>query len=175
MGYTHYWTFREPKRGETAKIEKAYQKAIKECAKIARTYYLANGGLSGFSAHTEPGKYGGLKINGKGDDMHEDFIMREHFKQNFERDTFMKGWDFCKTARKPYDIVVTACLIVLEYRLPNNFRVDSDGCTSDWQEGLELAQRILKNKKLTIPKNVRKLPVYATSSEASKRLKLVKG
>lgn len=163
MGYTHYWSFTAPKRGETAKIEKAYQKAIKECATIARTYYKANGGLSGFSAHTEPGKYGGLKINGKGDDMHEDFIMREHFKQNLEPD----NWHFCKTARKPYDIVVVACLIVLEYRLPGNFRADSDGYTDDWQDGLELAQRVLKNKKLTIPKTIR---VYQ-----GPKLKLVKG
>lgn len=164
MGYTHYWSFTAPKRGETAKIEKAYQKAIKECAKIARTYYLANGGLSGFSAHTEPGQYGGLKINGKGDEMHEDFTMREYFKQNLEPD----NWHFCKTARKPYDIVVVACLIVLEHRLPNNFRVDSDGYTQEWQDGLELAQRILKNKKLTIPKNIR---VY----QYPVNLKLVKG
>lgn len=166
MGYTHYWDFTPPKRGETAKIEKAYQKAIKECATIARTYYKANGGLSGFSAHTEPGKYGGLKINGKGDDMHEDFIMREHFKQNLEHHLH-PGFSFCKTARKPYDIVVVACLIVLANRLPKNIRVDSDGYSDDWQDGLELAQRVLKNKKLTIPKTIR---VYQ-----GPKLKLVKG
>ena len=166
MGYTHYWSFTAPKRGETAKIEKAYQKAIRECATIARTYYLANGGLSGFSAHTEVGKYGGLKVNGKGDLSHEDFTMREYFKQNLEPDSFGNTGNFCKTARKPYDIVVTACLIVLTNRLPNNFSVDSDGYTDDWQAGLELAQRILKNKKLTIPKNIR---VYEP------KLKLVKG
>lgn len=151
MGYTHYWTFTAPKRGEAVKIEKIYQKAIKECATIARTYYKANGGLSGFSAHTEPGKYGGLKINGKGDDMHEDFIMREHFKQNLEPD----NWHFCKTARKPYDVVVVACLIVLAHRLPKHFRVDSDGYTDDWAEGLKLARRVLKSKSLGIPYTIR--------------------
>lgn len=158
MGYTHYWNFIPPKRGETAKVEKAYQKAIKECAKIARTYYLANGGISGYSAHTEPGSYGGLKVNGKGDDMHEDFIMREYFKENFEDHTnplVNTGFHFCKTAQKPYDIVVVACLIVIANRLPNNISVDSDGNTDDWQDGLKLAQRILKNKKLAIPKTIR--------------------
>jgi hypothetical protein len=151
MGYTHYWSFTAPKRGETAKIEKAYQKAIKECATIARTYYLANGGLSGFSAHTEPGKYGGLKINGKGDLSHEDFTMREYFKENLKPDSF----NFCKTARKPYDVVVVACLIVLANRLPNNFSASSDGYTDEWQAGLELARRVLKDKTLSIPKTVR--------------------
>ena len=169
MGYTHYWSFTAPKRGETTKIEKAYQKALKECATIARTFYLANGGLSGFSAHTEPGKYGGLKVNGKGDLMHEDFTMREHFKQNLEP----SNWMFCKTARKPYDEVVVACLIVLANRLPNNIRVDSDGYTDDWQAGLELAQRILKDKKLKIPKTIREY--QGATSKQLPRFKLVNG
>lgn len=150
MGYTHYWSFTAPKRGETAKIEKAYQKAIKDCAKIARAYYTVNGGLSGYTAHTQLGSYGGLLINGKGDDAHEPFSMREYFKQNLED----SGGDFCKTARKPYDIVVTACLIVLANALPKNFRVDSDGNKGDFVAGLDLARRVLK-KRLEIPSNLR--------------------
>lgn len=176
MGYTHYWQFTKPKRGETAKIERAYKKALKECATIARTYYLANGGLSGFSAHTEPGKYGGLKINGKGDETHEDFIMREHFKQNFEHYTnplIRSGGDFCKTARKPYDVVVVACLIVLTNRLPNNFRADSDGYKHEWVEGLELARRILKDKTLSIPKTIREY--QGPRAKQLPRFKLVNG
>jgi hypothetical protein len=150
MGYTHYWTFTAPKRGETAKVEKVYQAAIKECAKIARAYYQANGGLSGYTAHSPIGEYGGLLINGKGDDAHEDFSIRAFFKENLHPD----NWHFCKTARKPYDTVVVACLIVLTNRLPNNFKVSSDGFAHDWQEGLELAQRVLKRKILTIPKTI---------------------
>lgn len=150
MGYTHYWSFTAPKRGETAKIEKAYQAAIKDCARIARAYYTVNGGLSGYTAHTPVGKYGGLKINGKGDDAHEEFSMREYFKENLEPDKF----NFCKTARKPYDVVVTACLIVLANALPKNFRVDSDGNKGDFVAGLDLARRVTK-KTLEIPSNLR--------------------
>jgi len=150
MGYTHYWSFTAPKRGETAKIEKAYQKAIKDCAKIARAYYTVNGGLSGYTAQTPLGSYGGLLINGKGDDAHEPFSMREYFKQNLEDN----GGDFCKTARKPYDVVVTACLIVLANALPKNFRVDSDGNKGDFVAGLDLTRRVLK-KRLEIPSNLR--------------------
>lgn len=151
MGYTHYWTFKKPKRGDAAKTEELYQKAVKECAKIIRTYYEANGGLSGYTAHTPTGKYGGILVNGKGDDAHEDFVLREHFKQNFEN---TDGFDFCKTARKPYDVVVTACLIVLKHRLGDYIDVSSDGFHRDWLAGLELAKCVLKLKTLRIPDTI---------------------
>lgn len=112
MGYTHYWGFRTPAKGKAEETEKAYQKAIKECQKIAQSYHLAQPKgsctrLSGYTAYSKT--YGGLHINGARDMAHEDFCMREHFNQNKS--------GFCKTARKPYDIVVTACLIVLKTAL----------------------------------------------------------
>lgn len=151
MGYTHYWRFTAPAHGEKQKVEKAYQAAIKECAKIVRTYYAVNGGLSGYTAHTPIGQYGGLKVNGKGNLMHEDFTMRDTFIENLEPD----NWHFCKTARKPYDIVVVACLIVLSHRLPKHFRADSDGTKGDWVDGLKLAQKVLRKNKLSIPEHLR--------------------
>jgi hypothetical protein len=150
MGYTHYWEFRIPKRTESRKTENLYQKAVLECSKIVKTYYAVNGGLSGFTAHTPLGAYGGLKVNGKGEDGHEDFTLREYFKQNLEGDTF----NFCKTAQKPYDVVVVACLIVLKARLGKHFEVSSDGYSDDWEEGLKLAQRVLKLKSLRIPESI---------------------
>lgn len=151
MGYTHYWTFKQPKRGDAAKTEKLYQRAIKDCAKIIKTYYDANGGLSGYTAHTPIGTYGGILVNGKGDDAHEDFALREHFKQNFD------AFNFCKTARKPYDVVVTACLIVLKHRLGDRIQVDSDGYQHNWVDGLELAKRVLKLKTLVLPSTLCRL------------------
>lgn len=151
MGYTHYWEFKKPAKGEADKTEKTYQSAIKQCARIVKAYYAVNGGLSGFTAHTPIAKYGGLQVNGKGDDAHEPFSMREYFKQNLEDN----GGDFCKTARKPYDIVVVACLIVLKHRLKDLIVVSSDGYTDDWEEGLRLAKNVLKLKNLSIPKTIR--------------------
>lgn len=166
MGYTHYWEFKKPKKGTADKTEKTYQTAIKECAKIVKAYYAVNGGLSGFTAHTPIGKYGGLQVNGKGDDAHEEFSLREHYRQNFECDDCR--FPFCKTAQKPYDIVVVACLIVLKHRLKDLIEVESDGYTDDWEEGLRLAKNILKLKSLIIPKTIR-------VSEKVVQLKLVKG
>src|SRR3990167_2604819 len=35
--------------------------------------------------------------------------------------------EFCKTAFRPYDLVVTACLVILKYCLPGEILVQSDG------------------------------------------------
>lgn len=148
MGYTHYWTMTKAKRGQSAQLEKDYQLALLDCAKIVKAYYKENGGLSGYTAHTALGAYGGIELNGKGDDAHEPFILREHYVENF------RGFSCCKTARKPYDIVVTACLIALKYHLGDNIDVSSDGNCCDWVEGLELAKRVLKRKTLEIPSTI---------------------
>lgn len=143
MGYTHYWTFKKDKTKTAKEVEELYQKAIKECQMIAVKYNEecedSDARLSGYTAHSKVGSYGGLKINGKEENAHEDFCFREHFSEN-------ESFDFCKTARKPYDIVVTACLAVLKYRLGDSISVSSDGCVSDWNAGIELARRIIKRK-----------------------------
>jgi hypothetical protein len=147
MGYTHYFTFKKAPKGKASQIETNYQKALIDCQRIILAYSNVNGGLSGFSAHTKLGQYGGLNVNGSKEDGHETFVLREHFSQN-------ESFNFCKTARKPYDTVVTACLIVLSYRLGACIDVSSDGDATDWTEGLRLAQKVLKLKRLQIPSGV---------------------
>jgi hypothetical protein len=146
MGYTHYWKFSKAPKGDAAKVEKAYKAALVECSRVIHAYqaFCAENGLdaerlSGYSAHAKPGAYGGLNVNGKGDLSHENLTMREHFSEN-------DGFGFCKTARKPYDVVVTACLAVLAYRLPGLIAVSSDGRAKDWETGVKLARTVLKRK-----------------------------
>lgn len=141
MGYTHYWGI-NPTHGKAEKQEKLYQKAIKDCNKVIKAYYKIHKGtdssLSGFSAHAN-GKYGGLQVNGKGDNAHEEFSLREHFKQN-------EG-DFCKTRQKPYDLVVVACLGIMKFHLGDAFNVDSDGRYADLVDGIEFANKVLRRTK----------------------------
>lgn len=151
MGYTHYWRI-NPIKGKAEKQEKAYQNAIKKCQKIVSEYNKAvksidpkdERRLSGYSAHTKVGQYGGLNFNGVGNLSHEDFSFREHFRENSD-------FDFCKTARKPYDVVVTACLIVMKHYLKDGINVSSDGDASEWNDGLELAKKVTKLKTLKNP------------------------
>lgn len=50
-------------------------------------------------------------------------------------------WEACKTRGKPYDVAVTASLILFAHHFPDSCRVSSDGNMHDWQPGLELAER----------------------------------
>jgi hypothetical protein len=143
IGYTHYWTFKQPSKvkGNAAKAETKYLQAIGECQRVVKAFYKENGGISGFSAHTKLGQYGGLEFNGKQELSHEPFVLREHFRQNFEG--HFDGFNFCKTAQKPYDTLVVACLAILKYRLGDLVEVSSDGRASDWDEGVLYAQTVL--------------------------------
>jgi len=147
MGYTHYWAFKAPKKakGNADKAEKLYLKAITDCTKVIKSYYKEHKGtdlsLAGFSAHCKNGKYGGLDVNGKGDLGHENLYLLEHFRQAVD-----EGFQFCKTAEKPYDIVVVACLAILKYRLKDLIDVSSDGDATGWNNGVELARQVLKLK-----------------------------
>jgi hypothetical protein len=138
MGYTHYFSFSKPKGTKAADLEKRYQRAILQCARVAlfwNAYCEHNGDdasrLSGYSAHCNPGKYGGIQINGKGDNSHEPFQLREHFKENDSHAV--------KTARKPYDSVIVACLAILKNELGDAIQISSDGKAIDWEYGTKLA------------------------------------
>lgn len=41
-------------------------------------------------------------------------------------------FDFCKTERRPYDLLVAASLLVLKRHLGNGVRVMTDGKDNDW-------------------------------------------
>lgn len=134
MGYTHYFKTNRIK-GNAKQDELNYLKAIEDCQRIVRRYYADNGGLSGYTSHCPIGAYGGLNVNGKGEDGHETFILREHFNQN-------EAFSFCKTARKEYDLVVVACLAVLKHRMGDAIEVSSDGTASEWVDGVEYARKV---------------------------------
>ena len=72
-----------------------------------------------------------VTINGVGEQEHETFTL-------YRNDT---RWESCKTARKNYDPLVTAILILLRYTYPS-FSVSSDGSWEDWIEGRELFKEV---------------------------------
>lgn len=50
-------------------------------------------------------------------------------------------WNFCKTNRHPYDVVVSACLCVMAER--SGVQVSGDGDEVIWVEGAKWASRVL--------------------------------
>ena len=139
MGYTNYWHFNSVPKGKAKQVEELYQNAIKECSKIIKYWQKTCEDyerLSGFTAHTAIGAYGGIEVNGKQECAHEFFNLTEHFNQN-------RQGNFCKTNRHPYDIIVKACLVVLKDNLGDIVEISSDGEIEDWVEGLDLADKVL--------------------------------
>jgi len=154
MGYTHYWDTNSI-QGQAQQQEKSFKRAITQCQKIIQGYNTSlksqdpkhYARLAGYSAHAQINQYGGLSINGVQEEGHESFDIREHFNQNTEG-------DFCKTAQKPYDVVVVACLATLKHYLKEGFNVSSDGDAADWADGVKLANKILGLKSIKTPKTI---------------------
>lgn len=76
-----------------------------------------------------------IRFNGIEEDGHETFmITREEFGE------------FCKTARKPYDTIVTAILIAAKLIFKNDIDISSDGDNEDWNEGRKLFEDAISIK-----------------------------
>ena len=82
---------------------------------------------------------------------HETFVLRPAYGlSNFDRVLArrynrIRPWHFecTKTAYKPYDLAVTACLIVADHHLGGSIRVSSDGGQRDWMDALMLCRHFL--------------------------------
>jgi len=143
MGYTHYWDF-----VDNCSLYD-FSTAIADCTKIIKASPVPLGNWDGEGEPTLTEYASTVKevhFNGSKDDSHEDFKVS---LQSFRN----KGNWFCKTAQKPYDIVVVACLCVLEDRLGKNFQARSDGAPHEWEDGKNLAFEVL-GRDIKIPQNV---------------------
>jgi hypothetical protein len=69
-------------------------------------------------------------FNGVGKDSHETMAVY--------RDKL--GSNFCKTSRKPYDVVVVALLCIMNHVAPYSWDIGSDGDKHEWEDGLALAR-----------------------------------
>lgn len=137
MGYTHYWTI--------------YQKEIspeswfgfmQEFEKIETEFH-------GKIDHTTDQKYKidteNIFFNGVGEQSHETFYMnrKNEMKESYTGE--IEHFNFCKTARKEYDIAVCCALIIAKKNFGDIIKVSSDGIDEDgWDKAKELCQDILK-------------------------------
>lgn len=144
MGYTHYWDFKKnPKNIKDG--EKKFKKAVdmlKEClakvpAELDVPYYgkcqfkLAGGRGTGEPVFNDDK----VCFNGVegGDLSHETCYLA--------LDNPDYGFDFCKTARKPYDVAVCITLLCFKKAFGDNFKWSSDGNSEDY--GWKLAHSIV--------------------------------
>jgi len=131
MGYTHYTSRR--KRLPLA----TFQIASQDCRKVVEMLCQEEGIQIQFGLDApEPAHFGDdcVQFNGVGDEAHETFVIeREYRIQSWTSNPKRgEGWpEFTKTARKPYDSAVCACLIVFQHHFGDWFRVSSDGDDAD--------------------------------------------
>jgi hypothetical protein len=123
MGYTRYWTVKN-------KLEKEKFIKFKEtCEELVELFDIP---LDELSISEDA-----VIFNGVDDNSHETFLfMRES-----------TGFSFCKTQRKPYDILVCACLKLAEEIFKNDIDVSSDGENNDVDIENRL-KSLIRDKKL---------------------------
>jgi len=110
-----------------------------DCRKIVKASPVPLGDAYG---EGNPKLVNGVWFNGVGENAHETFALgktpiREHCNPA------CRGFNFCKTANKPYDLIVVACLCVLQHHLGKQVEVSSDGNEVDWKAGTAFANKVL--------------------------------
>lgn len=128
MGYTHYFTKNGTHREDSRLFEmfSAGARTIIEYAVKYDSIQIADG--MGTKAGAWEATNDIVVFNGLGKDSHETF----HFH------LVGRGFNFCKTAYKPYDAVVTACLIHMKNVYGDLVDIGSDGSWGDWKDGAHL-------------------------------------
>jgi hypothetical protein len=137
MGYTHYFT---QKRDFTAAEWQTFTDGVKGMIKsLNRPKRRKRLVWEYDEVSREPQVDDNLvRFNGCGEDGHETFLVtrqRPALRPGLPDD--LLGFAFCKTARKPYDVAVTACLTVLASL--GTHEVSSDGEGYEWLDGMDLA------------------------------------
>lgn len=144
MGYTHYWrTPKELPADKFAAIVADAQKIFIACEQQGIT--LAGGlGKGEPEANEERIWFNGSKINGED---HETFYLYQRFPTEdlhwCRPDKNGRYFSFCKTTRKPYDIVVCAVLMAVKDHLQQTIIVKSDGDLSrEWIPAFALYEKL---------------------------------
>jgi hypothetical protein len=138
MGYTHYFDRPAILDPETYQAWAGEVKSLRD--KLPRDIIIADG-------HREesPAEFSSEAVwfNGLEDEGHETFYV----PQVMDDDTETSGliFNFCKTARKPYDLLVGAALLSLKHYFPQ-VRVSSDGDAEDWKEIVAFYEEVTGRK-----------------------------
>lgn len=142
MGYTHYFPQKQS-------VSQSSWKDLCKDLKVLFKEMQSKGVL--LESNDPSGKMldehkGYINFNGKDDDSHETFYITKSKDSNF---------NFCKTAAKPYDLAVTATLLLLHHHAPENFEISSDGRPEDWTQAMQLNSKLF-GYAFKLPEKIRK-------------------
>lgn len=157
MGYTHYWK-------KTARIDDAtWIKIITDVKELYGNMPThsdnAGGGyysdttlaLGGCFSYEKPqfgkkqilfnGSNGNKRVK-KNNEWQDDDDSRDFNHETFLLNQEAEDFTFCKTASKPYDLMVCASLIVAKHH-SESFSFSSDGVVKDWTPAIDFVKDVL--------------------------------
>jgi hypothetical protein len=158
MGYTHYFPQQRPFtdsewQGVLDDSEKAIAFCLQDGIELAEEYNSTQPALLSFDE---------IRFNGVDEEGHETF--------SIERD-MNHGFNFCKTARKPYDLAVCLVLLVCNHHAPGTLDIGSDGeWDKEWRKPREIFQ-MLFHSEAECPWSKPGAEQYGRSSEQGVRWK----
>ena len=132
MGYTHYWTINQNQISP-----ESWFGFIQEFSEIEAKFHEK-------LDHTTDQKYRidseSIIFNGIGEQGHETFTMNRKNPMEESYTGENEYFNFCKTARKEYDIAVCCALIIAKKYFGDIIKVSSDGEDEDgWDKAKELS------------------------------------
>ena len=127
MGYTHYW--RQYDGFNSDKWDTLVQHSLYLQAAVYPSAKLADVEMSDFQ----------ISFNGVSPQNHETFTLDRAMSPPNNRDHF---FNFCKTAQKPYDLMVMCVLLVANELEPDVITYATDGAESDWQPAVDLVNKV---------------------------------
>ncbi len=134
IGYTHYWTYSPNKAKSKKELKDLFSKASKQ--------------IEEFANYVERNKLFSIR-GGIGEDKplfnSSEIWFNGCAKENLDHETFSIKFEtseraFCKTARKPYDLLVCFSLLTFADIFPKevfSFSSDGDSSEREWQTALE--------------------------------------
>lgn len=126
MGFTRYWKIN--KQLDTEKFKK-YSETCRMVCEAWKEEQISKGsleaGIAGWDGYGDP-IFTGTTVCFNGDASEQDLA-----HETFSIDIISQGSNFCKTARKPYDKQVEACLYLAEKFFGDSIEIRSDGDDRD--------------------------------------------
>lgn len=150
MGYTHQYTQqRDFTDQEWSRLMMAFSRLCQEMPSSSRSAggYYSNDPLAiddqegGEPVCVEER----ILFNGAPEPLSHETFLLTRFRERMDPDSpIPQGFRFCKTDRKPYDLMVCATLLMAAKVAPCVLEIRSDGTPEDWQPARDFVEHVFK-------------------------------
>jgi len=137
MGYTHYWNLKKKTKKTAEQVKIAFNEVAILFEKLPQNSTNAGGYYT-----DEPLRLFGGDGTSKMHISDDTLIFNGDAKQSLDHETFyfdltnLGEFEFCKTARKPYDFAVCVALLAMANHI-QGFTFSSDGDLEDWKPAID--------------------------------------